>query len=57
MLTILTKIMINILMKWMNFMIFLIQPSDLRIDLKDAIDLILDFNETIQLHLVQKYKN
>ena len=49
--------MINILMKWMNFMIFLIQPSDLRIDLKDAIDLILDFNETIQLHLVQKYKN
>ena len=32
---------------------WVIQPSDLRIDLKDAIDLILDFNEeTIQSDLV-----
>ena len=32
---------------------YVIQPSDQRIDLKDAIDLILDFNEeTIQLDLV-----
>ena len=32
---------------------WVIQPSDLRIDLKDAIDLILDFNEeVIQLDLV-----
>ena len=29
-----------------------IQPSDQRINLKYAIDLILDFNETIQLDLV-----
>ena len=31
---------------------YVIQPSDQRIDLIDAIDLILDFNETIQLDLV-----
>ena len=31
---------------------FLIQPSDGRINLKDIIDLILDFNETNQLDLV-----
>ena len=32
---------------------WVIQPSDLRIDLKDVIDLILDFNEeVIQLDLV-----
>ena len=31
---------------------FLIQPNDQRINLIDAIKLILDFNETIQLDLV-----
>ena len=31
---------------------FVIQPSDRRINLIDAIKLILDFNETIQLDLV-----
>ena len=31
---------------------YVIQPSDLRINLIDAINLILDFNETIQLDLV-----
>ena len=31
-----------------------IQPNDQRINLIDAIDLILDFNETIQLDLVEK---
>ena len=31
---------------------WVIQPSDRRINLKDAIDLILDSNETIQLDLV-----
>ena len=34
-----------------------IQPSDQRINLKYAIDIILDFNETIQLDLIWKYKN
>ena len=36
---------------------WVVQPSDWHINLKDAIDLILDFNETIQLDLVWKYKN
>ena len=36
---------------------YVLQPSDRRIDLKDAIDLILDFNETTQLDLIWKYKN
>ena len=31
---------------------YVIQPSDRRFDLKDAIDLILDFNETIKLDLI-----
>ena len=31
---------------------WLIQPSNLRVDLKYTIDLILDFNETTQLDLV-----
>ena len=31
---------------------WVIQPSDRHINLKDSIDLILDFNETIQLDLV-----
>ena len=31
---------------------YVIQPSDRRIDLIDAVNLILDFNETIQLDLV-----
>ena len=31
---------------------YVIQPSDQLIDLIDAIDLILDFNETIQLDLL-----
>ena len=34
-----------------------IQPRDRRINVKVSIDLILDFNETTQLDLVQKYKN
>ena len=36
---------------------YVIQPNNWRIDLIDAIDLILDFNKTIQLDLVWKYKN
>ena len=36
---------------------YVIQPSDWRNNLIDAIDLILDFNKTIQLDLVWKYKN
>ena len=40
-----------------NFNDWVIQPSDQRIDLIDAINLILDFNETIQLDLVWKYRN
>ena len=35
----------------------MIQPSDRRINLIDAIKLIFDFNETIQLDMVWKYKN
>ena len=35
-----------------NFNDWVIQPSDQRIDLKDAINVILDFNETVQLYLV-----
>ena len=35
-----------------EFYDFLIQPSDQRVNLKYVIDLILDFNETIQLDLV-----
>ena len=35
----------------------MIQSSDQRINFIDAINLILDFNETIQLDLVEKYKN
>ena len=31
---------------------FVIQPGNRRVDLIDAIDLVLDFNETIQLDLV-----
>ena len=31
---------------------YVVQPSDRRIDLIDAVNLILDFNETIQLDLV-----
>ena len=33
---------------------WVIQPNNQRINLIDAIDLILDFNETIQLDLVEK---
>ena len=36
---------------------FVIQPNSRRIDLIAAIKIILNFNETIQLDLVQKYKN
>ena len=36
---------------------YVIQPSDRLNNLIDAIDLILDFNETIQLDLVWKFKN
>ena len=35
----------------------MIQPSDGGINLKYAIDLVLNFNETIQLDLAWKYKN
>ena len=35
----------------------MIQPSDGGINLKYAIDLVLNFNETIQLDLVWKYRN
>ena len=35
-----------------NFNDWVIQPSDQRIDLKDVINVILDFNETVQLYLV-----
>ena len=41
----------------MIFYKFVIQPNSRRIDLIAAIKLILDFNETIQLDLAQKYKN
>ena len=34
-----------------------IQSSDRRTNLIDAINLILDFNETIYLDLIWKYKN
>ena len=34
-----------------------IQSSDWRTNLIDAINLILDFNETIYLDLIWKYKN
>ena len=36
---------------------YVIQPSNQRNNLIDAIDLILDFNESIQLDLIWKYKN
>ena len=36
---------------------WVIQPNSQRNDLIDAIQLILNFNETIQLDLVCKYKN
>ena len=36
---------------------FVIQPNSRRIDLIAAIKIILNFNETIQLDLVQKHKN
>ena len=36
---------------------WMIHPNSQRIDLIDAIKLILNFNETIQLDLVWKYKN
>ena len=35
---------------------YVIQPSDRCIDLIDAVNLILDFNKTIQLDLVWKHK-
>ena len=35
----------------------MIEPNSQRISLIDAIKLILDFNETIQVDLVSKYKN
>ena len=35
----------------------MIQPNDRRINLVNAINLILDFNETIQLDLVWKQKH
>ena len=35
----------------------MIQPSNQCNNLIDAIDLILDFNESIQLDLIWKYKN
>ena len=36
---------------------YVIQPSERSVDLIDAIKLILNFNETIQLDLIWKYKN
>ena len=36
---------------------YVVQPSDHCNNLIDAVDLILDFNESIQLDLVWKYKN
>ena len=39
------------LFKQNEFYNFVIQPNDRRIDLTDAVNLILDFNETIQLNL------
>ena len=36
---------------------YVVQPSDQCNNLIDAVDLILDFNESIQLDLVWKYKN
>ena len=36
---------------------YVIQPSDQRNNLSEPINVILDFNETIQLDLVWKYKN
>ena len=36
---------------------YVIQPNDWRNNLIEAINVILDFNETIQLDLVWKYKN
>ena len=36
---------------------YVIQPSNLRINLIDAVNLILDFNETIQLDLVWKQRH
>ena len=35
----------------------MVQPNYQRVDLLDAVDLILDFNETIQLDLKTKNKN
>ena len=35
-----------------NFRDYVIQPSSRRVDIIDVIDLILDFNETIQLDLI-----
>ena len=46
----------NKLFEMDNFNDWLIQPNDWRIDLIDAINLILKFNEN-QLDLVWKYKN
>ena len=40
-----------------SFYDYVIQPSDQGNDLIEAINLILDFNKTIQLDLVWKYKN
>ena len=42
----------NKLLEMDDFNDWLIQPSDRRINLIDAINLILDFNETVQLDLV-----
>ena len=36
---------------------YVIQPSDQRNNLSEPINVILDFNETIQLDLVWKYRN
>ena len=40
-----------------DFSDWVIQPNDQRINIIDVIDLILNFNESIQLDLVWKYKN
>ena len=40
-----------------DFYDYVTQPSNQRNNLIDAIDLILEFNETIQLDLVWKHKN
>ena len=45
------------LLKYDEFYDWVIEPNSQRINLIDAIKLILDFNKTIQVDLVSKYKN